>query len=371
MDYPEDPRFLQSPVVSTHTTPDKTDLSPPYQPDSSNIVVDLDVQTAAEVEDEDPVPAAVTTFSDCPANEVDHIVDEQISGFSSEVEQLLRGNNIYYVSCLSTQGSREPPQTAVLPLSDYVSNFNTPFPVCNYISSFQDSLKMFIDSHHASGPLAAQEDVSSSSSATEVTSNVPDTSSNINPCASSSSTTKPNTFESSLRPCSPSIALPDSMTQLQHRSRLPEPDVHEPPQKMCPLEQDSVCQKTLETNISNNLHQSSHEMNGSSFAETTEAVEGQMAHPAVLAEVAPMEHAHSAISSIIDQLQPEVISNLVEILKGVQKNSVHFYIHSMDEEESDVCWEIKVHLSYVKKYSLLFKLYWFVLLFLDQLYPCI
>ncbi|XP_048032203.1 protein TASOR isoform X1 [Megalobrama amblycephala] len=345
MDYPEDPRFLQSPVVSTHTTPDKKDLSPPYQPDSSNIVVDLDVQTAAEVEDEDPVPAAVNTFSDCPANEVDHIVDEQISGFSSEVEQLLRGNNIYYVSCLSTQGSRKPPQTAVLPLSDYVSNFNTPFPVCNYISSFQDSLKMFIDSHHASGPHAAQEDVSSSSSATEVTSNVPDTSSNINPCASSSSTTKPNTFDSSLRPGSPSIALPDSMTQLQHRSSLPEPDVHEPPQKMCPLEQDSVCQKTLKTNISNNLHQSSHEMNGSSFAETTEAVEGQMAHSAVPAEVAPMEHAHSAISSIIDQLQPEVISNLVEILKGVQKNSVHFYIHSMDEEESDVCWEIKEYLK--------------------------
>lgn len=341
MDYPEDPRFLQSPVVSTHTTPDKKDLSPPYQPDSSNIVVDLDVQTATEVEDEDTAPAPVTTFSDCPANEVDHIVDEQISGFSSEVEQLLRGNNIYYVSCLSSQSSREPPKTPVLPLSNYVSNFNTPFPVCNYISSFQDSLKVFIDSQRASGAHAAQ-DVSSSSSETEVTSNVPDTSSNINPCTSSSSISKPNTFESSLKSCSPTSALPDSMPQLQHRSSLPDPDVHEPPQKMWPLEQDSVCQKNLEANISNN-HQSSHEINGSSVAEATEALEGQIAHPAVLTEDAPMEHAHSAISSIIDQLQPEVINNLVEILKGVQKNSVHFYIHSMDEEESDVCWEIKVY----------------------------
>ncbi|XP_067272436.1 protein TASOR isoform X2 [Pseudorasbora parva] len=355
MDYPEDPRFLQSPVVSTHTTPEKKDLSPPYQPDSSSIAVDLDVQTAAEVEEEDPTPPPPeTTLKDCPANEalplsggVDHIVDEQISGFSSEVEQLLRGNQIYYVSCLSTQGSREPPQTRrVVPLSDYVSNFTTPFPVSNYISSFHDSLKMFIDSQHASGPHAAQEAVSSSSSATEVTSNVPDTSSDINPCASLSSTTEPNTFESFLRPCSPSSALPDSMTLPQHQSSLPDPDVHELPQVTWPLEQDSVSQKTQGANITTNtLCQGSPEMNGSSVAETTEAVEGQMAHPAVPAEDAPMEHAHSALSSIIDQLQPDVISNLVEILKGVQKNSVYFYIQSMDEEESDVCWEIKEYLK--------------------------
>ncbi|XP_056095994.1 protein TASOR [Rhinichthys klamathensis goyatoka] len=395
MDHPEDPRFLQSPVVSTHTTPDKKELSPAYQPDSSNTAGDLE-DPADAAEDDEPVPAAASTESHAPADPppapgsragVDLIVDEQISGFSSEVEQLLRNRHIYYVSCLSAQGSRGPPKTPVLPLSDYISNFHTPFPVTNYISSFRDSLKVFIDSQSASGARSAQEHVSSSTSATEVTSNVPDTSSSINPCASSPSTT---TFESSLRPCSPSSALPDSMTP--HHSS----DVHEPPQTLWPLEQDSESQ-TREANSTSALPQGSAEMNGGPVAETTETVEGQMAHTHAedvpmahthtedvlmeythaddvpmahtLTEDVPMEHAHShthpeevpmerahtraedvpmerALSSIIHQLQPEVISNLVEILKGVQKNSVHFYIHSTnEEEESDVCWEIKEYLK--------------------------
>uniref|UniRef100_A0A9J7XKI5 Transcription activation suppressor a n=1 Tax=Cyprinus carpio carpio TaxID=630221 RepID=A0A9J7XKI5_CYPCA len=304
MDYPEDPRFVQSPTVSTHATPDIKDLSPPYQPDSSNTAMDLDVPTAAEVEDEEPVAPAVTT--ECPADGsgFDHIVDELVSGFSSEVEQLLRAKRIYYVACSSTQGSREPLQTPAVPLSNYVSNYNPPFPVSNYISSFHDSLMMFIDPH-------------------------------FNPCASSSSN---NTFESSLTPCSPSSALPEQMTQPQHHSSLPDPDLQQTPQQMWASEQDSVTQKTQEVNVPHDLH----EINGSLAAETTGAVEGS---PGMPAEDGQIGHAHSAISSIIDQLQPEVISNLVEIIKGVQKNIVYFYIHSTDEEESDVCWEIKEYLK--------------------------
>ncbi|XP_016112698.1 protein TASOR-like, partial [Sinocyclocheilus grahami] len=328
MDYPEDPRFVQNPTVSTHATPDTKDLSPPYQPDSSSTAVDLDVQTAAEVEDEELVAPALNT--ECPADgsSFDHIVDELVSGFSSEVEQLLRAKRIYF-SCSNTRGSREPLQTPAVPLSNYVSNYNTPFPISNYISSFHDSLMMFIDPQHVSRYHRAQDDVTSSSSAAEVPSDVPDTSSSFNPCASSSSTSKPSsTFESSLRPCSPSSALPEPMPPPQHHSSLPDPDLQH---QMWALEQDSVTQKTREANIPHD------EMNGSLVAETTGAVEGQTD--------ASMGHTHSAISSIIDQLQPEVISNLVEIIKGVQKNIVYFYIHSTDEEESDVCWEIKEYLK--------------------------
>ncbi|XP_052395598.1 protein TASOR [Carassius gibelio] len=341
MDYPEDPRFVQSPTVSTHTTPDIKELSPLYQPDSSNTAVDLDVQTAAEVDDEDPVPPAVTTDRPTDAatscSSFDHIVDDLISSFSREVEQLLRAKHIYYVSCSSTQGSRDPLHPPAVPLSDYVSDYNTSFPVSNYISSFHDSLMMFIDPQHVSRYSGAQDDVTSSSSATEVPSYVPDTSSYFNPCASSSTTSKPSsTFESLGRPCSPSRALPEPMPQPQHHSGLPDPDIHQPPHQMA-LEQDSLTQKTPEMSIPHDLHQGLREMNGSLVSETTGAVEGQ--------KDASMGHTHSAISSIIDQLQPEVISNLVEIIKGVQKNTVYFYIHSTDEEESDVCWEIKEYLE--------------------------
>ncbi|XP_052445074.1 protein TASOR-like isoform X1 [Carassius gibelio] len=325
MDHPEDPRFVQSPTVSTQATPDIKELSPPCQPDSSNTAVDLDVPTAAEAEEKEPVTPAVTT--DCPADSsgLDHIVDELVSGFSSEVEQILKARRICYVASSSTQGSREPLQTPAVPLSNYVSNYNTPFPVSNYISNFHDSLMMFIDPQHVSRYPRAQEHVTSSSSAAEVPSDVPDTSSSFNPCASTSSN---NTLESSLTPCSPSSALPAPKTQPQHHSSVPDPDL----QQMFASEQDSVTQKTQDTNVPQDLH----EMNGSLVAETAGAVEG---------EDGQIGHAHSAISSIIDQLQPEVISNLVEIIKGVQKNIVYFYIHSTDEEESDVCWEIKEYLK--------------------------
>ncbi|XP_045065491.1 protein TASOR isoform X2 [Coregonus clupeaformis] len=53
----------------------------------------------------------------------------------------------------------------------------------------------------------------------------------------------------------------------------------------------------------------------------------------------------SAAGLLMGQLKPEVFSSLVEIFKDVQRNTVRFYIHSgEEEEESDVCVEIKEYL---------------------------
>ena len=41
----------------------------------------------------------------------------------------------------------------------------------------------------------------------------------------------------------------------------------------------------------------------------------------------------AAISSLISQLQPEVFSNLVEIIKDVKRNSVQFYVHNSEPED--------------------------------------
>ncbi|XP_036803395.1 protein TASOR isoform X2 [Oncorhynchus mykiss] len=52
----------------------------------------------------------------------------------------------------------------------------------------------------------------------------------------------------------------------------------------------------------------------------------------------------SAAGLLMGQLKPEVFSSLVEIFKDVQRNTVRFYIHSGEEEESDICVEIKEYL---------------------------
>lgn len=41
----------------------------------------------------------------------------------------------------------------------------------------------------------------------------------------------------------------------------------------------------------------------------------------------------TALSSLISQLQPEVFSSLVEIIKDVKRNSVQFYLHSTEPED--------------------------------------
>lgn len=332
MEYSEDPRFLQSPTVSTRTTPDIKDLSPTYQPDSSNISADVDVQTVEEID------CLVDTGPQL--NAVDHIVDELISDFSKEVEELLRDKRIYYVSCSSTQSPREPPQRPVPPLSDFISKFNTSCPINNYISSFHDSLMLFIDSQHVKRHNTASE-VVSSSSAKEVSSNTPVFPNLVNSCVSSSSHPKPNQ--------SPTSTPPVPVTQPHHQSSLPHPDVYHLPHKVRISDMETVTQEIPEVNIPPELNQADglRELHSSSAPEKTAAVEEQTVSTVVKkSEDVSIEHTHSAISSIIDRLQPEVISNLVEIIKGVQKNTVYFHLHAQDEEESDVCWEIKVQSSF-------------------------
>ncbi|XP_023571499.1 protein TASOR [Octodon degus] len=53
--------------------------------------------------------------------------------------------------------------------------------------------------------------------------------------------------------------------------------------------------------------------------------------------------AQPALSNFISQLEPEVFNSLVKIMKDVQKNTVKFYIH--EEEESMLCKEIKEYLT--------------------------
>ncbi|KAM6176896.1 protein TASOR isoform 3-T3 [Erethizon dorsatum] len=53
--------------------------------------------------------------------------------------------------------------------------------------------------------------------------------------------------------------------------------------------------------------------------------------------------AQPALSNFISQLEPEVFNSLVKIMKDVQKNTVKFYIH--EEEESILCKEIKEYLT--------------------------
>nr|XP_019952270.1 PREDICTED: protein TASOR isoform X1 [Paralichthys olivaceus] len=61
------------------------------------------------------------------------------------------------------------------------------------------------------------------------------------------------------------------------------------------------------------------------------------------ASVSPFAPPTTALSSLINQLQPEVFSSLVKIIKDVKKKSLQFYLHST-EERDPLLEDIKRHL---------------------------
>ncbi|TRZ00907.1 hypothetical protein DNTS_001090 [Danionella cerebrum] len=257
---------------------------------------------------------------------IDHLIGELISSFSSELEQLLRNKNIPY--SFSDQSSCQALQTPFAALSDYVSNFNTPLPVGNYINSLHDKLMMFMDSHYAA------QDIVSSCSVTEDTCDVPHTPPSLDRCASTNELDKLE----GMTPCSTMSSPPAPVEELQNGSNLLCTDEQTLSQDINKSELDSEILKANKASLDRDISQGSPGTSGSMGPDTVDDVGVQMAH------CSSVEHAHSTISSIIDQLHPEMITNLVEILKGVHRNSF-FYIHSLDEEEHGLCCGIKEYLK--------------------------
>lgn len=317
----EDPRFIQSPTVSTRTSPEKQDVTPPDQPDSSNVeaepeissVEDRDMDISDELKVSDSREQKGTLFSS-----VDCIVDEQISGFSAEVEDLLREECAYCTPSSSSQTPGNPPQTSIVPFSEYVSHFNTPFPVHSYIDSFRDGVSAFLDHWK-----------NRRDSTTLVSSSVPE----VLPVSSSSLINAPAQSPSSVTAAKPAFTFnsPTPKEDHQHDTQMIN--------GLTQAERSAVKRERLEAHQGETLIASVGSQVISDAAESMADSSETNNHTATSTEPAP-----SAISNLISQLQPEVINNLVKIMKDVQKNTVHFYIHCVDEE-SDVCWEIKDYLT--------------------------
>ncbi|XP_062842638.1 protein TASOR [Trichomycterus rosablanca] len=349
----DDPRFLQSPTVLTRNVAEKIDDAPPDLPDSSNMEADPKPQPETQPEPDSEVECVEDQVisliereepkgSECPELTesgkkdrmlfkcVDSIVDEQISGFSAKVEELLREERVSYEHYSSPTANKNPAQTPMVPFSEYVSHFNTPLPVHSYIDSFRDSVSAFIDPRRNSWG-------SVSSSAF----------SNVSAPHQSSSTANPSPTSST-----PSI-VPRSGSTLMEQQQQQQPEklglVNQPAVEVMQRvhdqrqhEQSSVIKDGREGRVPHQTHrdQALNKSTTSLAAEVRpQSTDGRASHESPTVEAAP-----DAISSVISQLQPDVFDNLVKIMRDMQKNTVHFHIHCVDEK-SDVCWEIKEYLT--------------------------
>ncbi|XP_030633115.1 protein TASOR [Chanos chanos] len=364
-DNPEDPRCLQTAPTSTHTVPEKSSFSPPELPDSSFMEEEpVEVMEVQNTNLTDELKSSHCQDRRTPLNDVDSIVDEQLCDFSSKMMSLLRGERVYYTpNYSSSQAHTHTLQTPMTQFSEYVSHFNTPLPVHGYVSTLHDSIISFIDSQQTKRDSTADTSSAASSLVHSSTSSFTRPVPAAVPVSVPSHTYPSVPASSSVPLAKPSLcSVPDSLSLST--------SVTQPLSPHCSSPRIQIDQSSLHLQSKCDVKQPDQKVQRTHGYMQVEPVPGRLDRQegrvvleshhldasaplvrdadesmALSSGASSVEAAPASLSSVISQLQPEVISSLVEIIKGVQKNTVHFYIHSPGEEESDVCWEIKEYLK--------------------------
>lgn len=325
-----------------------------------------------------------------PPTCLDSVVDKHLGNFSSEVQLLLQKQSIHYSFPHSTSNTETSaphhslPHASMSQFSQYVSFYNPCSPVQDLVDPLMHDFKRmfedacpshkpgssrtnvddalasrvseFVSSIRASkAPTSGEDDgIFGELTAADVSTNpalsrgsdpwqqhtipkhVPDATGNISPMLSSHVSLSVTTAPS------------DSAYKLANTSVLI-PAPNKPPHSHWKQQSHS-----LEINRTHNIRQTkedwtehcSGEKGGSSLAGTK--YEGSLPGFSCVSEPVsasvpgptPTPPA-SALSSLISQLQPEVFNSLVKIIKEVKRNTLQFYLHSM-EPGDQVHQEVKV-----------------------------
>ncbi|KAK5911959.1 hypothetical protein CesoFtcFv8_001882 [Champsocephalus esox] len=327
-----------------------------------------------------------------PPTCLDSVVDKHLGNFSSEVQLLLQKQSIHYSFPHSTSNTETSaphhtlPHASMSQFSQYVSFYNPCSPVQDLVDPLMHDFKRmfedtcpshkpgssrtnvddalasrvseFVSSIRASkAPRSGEDDgIFGELTAADVSTNpalsrgsdpwqqhtipkhVPDAPGNISPMLSShvslSVTTAPS--DSTYKPANTSVLIPAP---------------NKPPHSHWKQQSHS-----LEISRTHNIRQTKEdwtehcrgEMGGSSLAGTK--YEGSLPGFSCVSEPVsasvpgptPTPPA-SALSSLISQLQPEVFNSLVKIIKEVKRNTLQFYLHSM-EPGDQVHQEVKANL---------------------------
>ncbi|XP_028823085.1 protein TASOR isoform X2 [Denticeps clupeoides] len=328
---PQDPR--SGPTTGTLTeTPQH--LQPAIISDSKTAASCRDESTlrdqpvALETEEESQPEQEVDSEQDAPRNLTDElksshwkehcssllgsfdtIVDEQLSDFSAGMRELLRAERVYYNALSSPHDSRPPVQTPMRPFSEYVSHFYTPVPLYNYVRTLRSDLTSYIDSHVRSSCSTADSQIPSPRSPLHNTDRLPSRSHSQCPSSQASRPSSRNQKGAlELKRPQPAqelspAARPESLERLNGRAYA----------------DSAVGRASPQTDGSKRTEQLSRDSSG-------------------LVDCEPLS---LSLTSVINQLNPEIITSLSAIIKGVQDNAIHFYVHS---EENVISAELKDYL---------------------------
>lgn len=243
--------------------------------------------------------------SSSSSHHIDAIVDKQKSNLSTKIQLILQRESIHLSlpqSPHSTSGGDaqcEPaPHKLVSRFSQYVSFYNPRPPVHEYVSSLQDGISSLLTELQDGWLSPAQP------------SDPPEPS---DPPNSSNPSGKNNALASKVG----AARSPSAHAATQWRPRPPNGHAS-PPLSAPPSQPASARVQSAEPHPHDGVG----------------GVDGTPQGPA------PYSPA-TALSSLISQIQPEVFSNLAEIVQDVKRNSVQFYVHATEPGDA-VYEEIKV-----------------------------
>ncbi|KAM9365564.1 protein TASOR-like [Pholidichthys leucotaenia] len=290
-------------------------------------------------------------FPAAPFTNIDSIVNKHLGDFSSELHLLLQDESIHYsfpqspCSTPDTSSAQHTlPYSSVSQFSQYVSFYSSCSPMQDYMSSLKDSINSML----------TEFDESCSSSTTATTGRTkPESTLAKRVSAFVAGVRAANTGGEEDEVCRSG----ETITVTSHPT-LPAPTSASV----------SVCEPTISaaTQFQLSPEQShgeeigrtiTHENGSSRTVLCTAAAHGEtdpspsniiVTLPGLSGVKTPPElvstpEPSTALSSLINQLQPDVFSSLAEIMKEVKRNSLQFYIH-LPEADDPVDEEIKEHL---------------------------
>lgn len=337
----------------------------------------------------------------CPLGHIDNLIDKHQGDLSTEIQLVLQRESIHYSLPQSPHSTSNTDATAaqhtllhkpMSRFSQYVSFYNPCPPVQDYVSSLQDDIDSLLTElndvwpYHKHPFNLTDTDNTLANKVNAFVSSIREAKSTSGirdggvtaACSSASQTAGPRRGGEAWQPHAkfPDSAHPASHVTLSVSTSLSDSGCESAsstsrhsPSNISPQSQQShttgvnrTVRHAQDNSISRPLHctaavESGNSLPGSSCELTLPGFSGVSKHTMEaphLSETAPnlppmgnpaprsgSSPPATILSSLISQLQPEVFSNLVEIIKDVKRNSVQFYIHA-SEPGDQVYEEIKV-----------------------------
>lgn len=334
---------------------------------------------AKELAGDSPGPVSVSSPPSVPLRHIDTIVNKHLDTLSSDLQLILQEENIHYSLPQSPHSTSNADATAdqharshapISQFSQYVSHCHPSPAVQDYVSSLQDSIDCMLtelDDTWAKPDAALATKVSaflSSIRATEAKSSTGQVPAADVGASSSQSASRFSDAAHSSNPPASHVTL--SVTTSASRS------VNKPTNSAVPRRPPDTSPHSHWTPRQSHASEVAHNIRQSQDMSITRTVyctaAGESSLTGTNCEVAkapagtglPAEPGSSlapvsgpgpcvdpppptaGLSSIINQLQPEMFSNLVEIIKDIKRNSVQFYLHGTEPgDNKDI--KVRVH----------------------------